>query len=278
MPRRLASVSIAATLFMASCSSPGPSEREDREPLRPRISPQSSEPVSQAKPRPVPPAYKPAGFVVPAEIASARSVEGRELRHRLRGRGPERLFLVASIHGNEAAGTPLFRGLDLWLDENPEALEGKTLLIVDVANPDGIAQSKRFNQHGVDLNRNFPSKNFRGRERHGEEALSEPESRFLHDLFLAFRPTRVVSMHQPVNVIDYDGPAQKLAEAMGQAIGMKVKRIGSRPGSMGSFVGVDHQTPIITFELPRSADRLEQAALWERYGAALVAFVRGAES
>ena len=40
-------------------------------------------------------------------------------------------------------------------------------------------RQQRRNPHGVDLNRNFPARNFTGREDHGRNALSEPESRAL---------------------------------------------------------------------------------------------------
>ena len=91
----------------------------------------------------------------------------------------------------------------------------------------------------------------------GETPLSEPEARVLMKLLRHYFPTRVVSIHQPLNCIDYDGPAKKLAEAMAAACPLPVNKLGSRPGSLGSLVGVTLQKPIITFEMPKDAGTFE---------------------
>ena len=54
---------------------------------------------------------------------------------------------------------------------------------------------------------------------------------------------------------------------------LPVKKLGGRPGSMGSWVGIDLGIPIVTVELPRSADRLSAAERWDRWGRMLVAAV-----
>ncbi|MEM9658430.1 MAG: hypothetical protein AAF961_08725, partial [Planctomycetota bacterium] len=108
---------------------------------------------------------------------------------------------------------------------------------------------------------------------HGETPLSEPESRVLMKLVCHYFPNRIVSIHQPLNCIDYDGPAKDLAEAMAAVCPIPVKKLGSRPGSLGSLFGVTLQRPIITFELPPDAE-MESEALWKTYGGALVAALR----
>ena len=86
-------------------------------------------------------------------------------------------------------------------------------------------------------------------------------------------PDRVVSIHQPLACVDYDGPAQGLAEAMAAACPLPVKKLGSRPGSLGSFVGVTLRRPIITLELPKDAG-MNGEKLWKTYGPALLAALR----
>jgi len=186
-------------------------------------------------------------------------------------------MIIATIHGNESAGTPLVGELERHLRAHPRLVSGRKVVIVPVANPDGMALKLRANVRGVDLNRNFPAENFRGASRHGAKPLSEPESRVLQSLIYKYVPSRVISIHQPVACIDWDGPAEKLARAMAATGKLPARRLGSRPGSMGSWVGLDLKLPIITLELPRAADRLTPVALWERYGAMMLAAVTWSE-
>lgn len=203
------------------------------------------------------------------------SVEGRELRYWSSGGEGEAVLLIATIHGDEHAGTPLCERLVGELEQRPSWAAQRRVIVVPVANPDGYAAEERENAHGIDLNRNFPSGNFAASEEHGAAPLSEPESRFLHELVLAFDPVRVMSIHQPVNLIDWDGPGEELARALAEAVDMRARRLGSRPGSFGSWVGLDLETPILTVELPGGAQRLASEDLWARYGALMRGMVRG---
>ncbi len=54
---------------------------------------------------------------------------------------------------------------------------------------------------------------------------------------------------------------------------LPVKVVGSRPGSLGSFVGLTLKKPIITLELPEDAG-MDGPTLWKEYGEALIAALR----
>ena len=215
-----------------------------------------------------------------------KSLDGRPIECQVFGDGPDVFWIIATIHGNEAAGTPLVAEFVKWLEANPRELEGRKVVIVPIANPDGMADNIRFNKHGVDVNRNFPASNWGGTEpppaqvKPGETPvavkppgaipLSEPESRALMIVLCQHFPNRVVSIHQPLTCIDYDGPADGLAAAMGAKCKLPVKKLGSRPGSLGSFVGLTLEKPIITMELPEDAG-MDGPTLWKEYGQALIA-------
>jgi protein MpaA len=92
-------------------------------------------------------------------------------------------------------------------------------------------------------------------------------------LLCRYFPNRVVSIHQPIACIDYDGPAAELAAAMATGCPLPVKQLGSRPGSLGSFVGTTLERPIITWELPEDAPT-DANKLWTTYGKALIAALR----
>lgn len=184
-------------------------------------------------------------------------------------------LILATIHGDEYAGTPLVQMLATVLDEDHALTTDRRVILVPVANPDGLAANTRGNANGVDLNRNFDAANWGSskRAKGGTEPLSEIESNFLADLFERYQPDRVVSLHQPLGLVDYDGPGEAYARAVAAAGGLPVQKLGSRPGSFGSFVGVDHNIPILTVELPKGAQLWSDAALWERFGPLLLAAV-----
>ncbi|HQE27694.1 MAG TPA: DUF2817 domain-containing protein [Phycisphaerae bacterium] len=217
-------------------------------------------------PPPPPPPPKPAF----EEIVFGHSVGGRPLTAEIHGDGEDIILILATIHGNETAGTPLVRKLSEYLVAYPEILEGKRVILVPVANPDGMAANRRTNARGVDLNRNFPAWNYSATGNHGAQPLSEPESRALHELIVKYPPRRIISIHQPLNCIDYDGPAEGLARAMATSSRLPLKKLGSLAGSLGSFAGISLNTPIITVEFARSADDLSPETLWARYGRMLL--------
>lgn len=217
--------------------------------------------------------------VPPTVVSTARydivgkSVQGRPIMCLVLGQGPDVVLIMATIHGNEPAGTPLVRRLASHLRQNPEILDGRKVVLLRVANPDGLAHNSRYNIHGVDLNRNFEVANRLNSIQSGLTALSEPESRAIRKIILQYKPDRIVSIHQPLACIDYDGPGQELAEHMGQYCELPVKKLGARPGSLGSYAGVTMGIPIITFEMLRADTQLDDEILWQKYGKALVAAV-----
>jgi protein MpaA len=202
-------------------------------------------------------------------LPSSESVEGRPLEAFSMGNGPETILFVASIHGDESAGTPILQALAEHLEAQPEALAGKRVVFIPLANPDGVAHQRRSNAHGIDLNRNFPASNREDGGAYGPRALSEPESRFLALIFERVSPARVISIHQPLACVDWDGPAYGLAQEIAVAGRLPARKLGARPGSFGAWVGETLGVPIVTLELPGNL-RMYPSKLWERYGPAVL--------
>jgi protein MpaA len=201
------------------------------------------------------------------------SVENRPIEMLSAGHGPETILLIATIHGNEAAGTPLLNRLVHEINNHPDLLASHRILLIPVVNPDGYIHDQRHNVHSVDLNRNFPADNYQRANQHGRGALSEPESQALHEVLKQYRPGRIISIHQPLECIDYDGPAAELANAMGAHCDLPVKKLGGRPGSLGSYAGETLHIPIITIELTARDSSLDTESLWNKYGRMLLASV-----
>jgi protein MpaA len=193
------------------------------------------------------------------------SVNSRPIEYSLHGCGcsSEKVLVIGAIHGDEPASAMLVRSLQEHLISNPVSCGG--VIIVPVANPDGLAAGTRHNANGVDLNRNFPAENRINCEEFGFEPLTEPESRVVKQFIERYRPTRIISVHQPLECIDYDGPAKELAEAMAAVCDLPVEKLGAMPGSLGAYAGDTLGIAIVTVELPGSVETLGEEKLWEIY-------------
>jgi protein MpaA len=215
-----------------------------------------------------------------------RSIQGRPLMATILGRGPDTIFILATIHGDEPAGTTLIYSLITYVQMNPQILKGRKIILLPTANPDGAALRSRTNAHGIDLNRNFHTSNRINNSSNGYAGLSEPESQVIDDLIRLYIPDRVISLHQVMNTgpeglasqfpsgcIDYDGPGLALANYIAGLADMSIYKIGAAPGSLGSYTGQDLKIPTITIELGYRVENLPNDELWNRYGKALIAAI-----
>ena len=123
------------------------------------------------------------------------------------GSGPRTYLLFGVIHGNEPLGEPLLESFIAHVRDQPSLLSGRRLVILPVVNPDGLERRTRVNANGVDLNRNFPARNWKQGPRYGTDPASEPETRALIKIVRQFQPSRILAVHSPLRVVNYDGPA-----------------------------------------------------------------------
>lgn len=201
------------------------------------------------------------------------SVEGRPIEcYQFGSTGPT-ILVLGAIHGNEPASRVLADALKDYLIRNRYLYARQRILLIPVANPDGLAAGTRDNARQIDLNRNFPADNRLNNERFGQQPLSEPESQALYNLIETEKPVRILSIHQPYGCIDYDGPGKYLAQRMALWCPLPVQRIGALPGSLGSWAGESKGIPTITFEMKAEDTLLTQQQLWDKYGRAVVDFL-----
>ena len=206
-----------------------------------------------------------------------RSLEDRPLRIARIGHGPRRVLWVGGIHGDEREGRVATEQLPYALLDEAGALGEVTLTILEDANPDGSARNTRGNARGIDLNRNYPASNFLAGPDYGQSPLDQPEAKALHDLVLAEQPHVVIVAHawRRDHFINFDGPAERLAERFSRLSGYRVKpsdKIAPTPGSLGSWVGRTLGTPILTLEYERGSD---PRTVWFETRAAILAVVLG---
>jgi protein MpaA len=172
--------------------------------------------------------------------------------------GPCALLVFAGIHGEEAETTfALSRALRQLAEPSPHAA------VVLAANPDGLIRGTRGNARGVELNRNFPTSDWRPDPvahrstladprdvllRPGPAAGSEPETQALIRLIGELRPEAVVSLHAPLACID-DANASPLGRWLADRTGLPfVRDVGyPTPGSFGTW-GRENGVPVVTYE------------------------------
>lgn len=205
------------------------------------------------------------------------SLQGRPIRARTVGHGARQVLFINGVHGDETETTEATAQLPAafaaaGLDDRV------TLTIVEDANPDGRAAGTRENADGVDINRNFPAANFdTSNPTFGSTPLSQPESRALSELIERTTPVLVLSAHSWTNseFINFDGPGRGIAERFSVSSGLPVQESNSfapTPGSLGSYVGRDRGTPILTIEVRRGSDA---GQVWEKLRAALIEAISG---
>jgi murein peptide amidase A len=189
-------------------------------------------------------------------------------------------LFIGSFHGDEGISTLLLEKwhMELKFLANDMLETYPPFGILLALNPDGLARESRVNARGVDLNRNYPTKDWaelnKGEPYYsGMSAASEPETQTMMSVLKVARPRKIVSIHSPYKVINYDGPARPLAEAMSVHNGYPVvDSIGyDTPGSFGTYAGKELGIPTITLELPED-EPLEK--VWTENRMALIEATR----
>lgn len=187
-------------------------------------------------------------------------------------------MVMCGVHGDEI--TPVKFCYDLMEDlrKNPKVIGDNLIVIAPLVAPDSFFKSRptRTNARGVDVNRNFPTKDWAKNAKKlwkkryssdprrfpGKYALSEQETIFQVNLINLYKPNKIISVHAPLTLLDYDGPsftqekgivAKKLLEEMSNKAGKyKISDYPFFTGSLGNWAGNEKRIPTYTLELPNS--------------------------
>jgi hypothetical protein len=168
-----------------------------------------------------------------------------------------RVLLFGGIHGDELSSVSIVYAWLATLDRYHSGLFHWR--VAPLVNPDGLLRerSQRMNDRGVDLNRNFPSPNWRIEA----QDYWVRRTRWLHEQIETFRPAAIVAVHAPSHVVDYDGPPEP-PERLGPLL---LKQMGTYPGSLGRFAGIHLGLPVVTIELPSAGimpTKADQRRMW----------------
>ncbi len=184
----------------------------------------------------------------------------------LKSREPKgRILLVGGTHGDELSSISIVFKWMHTLEKHHSGLFHWR--VTPLLNPDGALRKRhrRTNANGVDLNRNFATpgaqdgaalrywkvKTYENKRRYpGPYPLSEPETYWLYQEILHFKPDVVIAVHAPHSLVDFDAPDRNKAP---KRIGHLYKHLmGTYPGSLGNYAGIHLGVPVVTLELPHA--------------------------
>ena len=172
---------------------------------------------------------------------------------KLCGNIDSQVLVIGCFHGDEPQGEYL---IEEYLKTNHKT----SICFIPCLNEYGFKHNVRTNSNGVDLNRNFPAKNWILSKKDnfygGLEPASEEETKFIIDIINKNKPKLILTLHAPYKVVNYDGPAKEVSEQISKIIGYPVEEsIGySTPGSFGSWAWIEKNIPTITLELDEECE------------------------
>ena len=188
------------------------------------------------------------------------SVQGNAIGAFFWGHGNSYVYILGVIHGNESNSNQLVERTRELLEQNyNQKNRAVTFIMIPCLNPDGMYSNCRTNANNVDLNRNFPIWGLSDQAKlncYSKSSLEplQPEILALLQLCIKYPPGLIYSIHQPLNLINYDGPAGTIALDIQRINGMRIiPNIGyGTLGSLGEYFGKLKRVPVITIELPQT--------------------------
>lgn len=193
------------------------------------------------------------------QLDECKSVEGHSIYHfEKKGvhKSQQRILVFSLIHGDETPAGSVGR---FWMERLESISPRNSWRVIPMLNPDGVRVKTRTNANKIDINRNFPTKDWdkdavtywkrdsksNPRRFPGEKGGSEPETKCALKHIDDFKPDFIVSVHTPLKVLDYDGPKVKPPKYDY----LPWKNLGHFPGSLGRYMWFERKTPVLTMEL-----------------------------
>jgi len=164
------------------------------------------------------------------------SVRGRPINAYWFGGGSSTVLFTGAIHGDEVSASLILQdfinNLEVHAREIPA---GRQIVVVPTLNPDGMASGSRLNAHGVNLNRNFATSDWKSdiddtgtggkpiKNRGGKSPMSEPETKAIAALSSQLHPRLVMSYHAvgSVAIGNEAGDSARLAAKYASMVGYR---------------------------------------------------------
>ncbi len=183
-------------------------------------------------------------------------------------------LIIGGVHGDEPEGVYLVESFLEWAkDMYQKGHILKPWIAIPCLNPDGFSKRERVNSNGVDLNRNFPSKDWSKEHKEpryypGNHPASEVETQSIIELIEKYNPQVIIHCHSWKPLVVYTGTQViEIAKAFSDASGYPLHEdIGyPTPGSLGQYGFQEHEIGVVCTEEREGASREET---WNHFGKA----------
>lgn len=202
------------------------------------------------------------------------SLKGRPITAYYYGSGATTILFTGGIHGTEASGSYILKDWIAHLDSNAYKIPaGRQVVVIPDTNPDGLAVGTRDNARGVNVDRNFPTSNWKTDINSangfrpgggGASPASEPETQALMRITSLLRPRLEVSYHAQGSIVGASacGASGGVARSYASGVGYRTM-IGNAEDVMGYELTGEYEewiceaygTPAILIELPNRTGR-----------------------
>ncbi len=183
-------------------------------------------------------------------------------------------MFTGGIHGSEPSGYSTMQALVWYLQVNAGSVipAGTQVVVVPNTNPDGIAKLSRNNVHNVNIDRNFPTANWKSDidtssglivNGGGTSAGSEPETQALMNLTRQLRPRLEVSFHAQGSLVGANKYSDSVAigNIYSSTVGYGTMYYNAEDimggfamtGEYEDWMGEEMNIPAILIELPTSS-------------------------
>jgi len=212
------------------------------------------------------------------------SVKGRPIIAYYFGSGSSTVLITGGMHGSERSGTTTTQAFVTYLQAHAAEVipAGKRVVIVPNTNPDAIAANSRNNANNANIDRNFPTANWKANTETsggvlvnggGSSAGSEPETKALMALTRQLRPRLEISFHSSGRLVGANkfGDSVSIGATYAKMVGYgtmfyDAEAVMGYPmtGEYEDWMGESMNIPAILVELPGATGNYfstQQAAL-----------------
>ncbi|HUQ71732.1 MAG TPA: M14 family zinc carboxypeptidase [Planctomycetaceae bacterium] len=188
-----------------------------------------------------------------------QSANNMPIHIRKTGAGSDITLIVAGLDGEDRIAVKWVDQLSQRIDEAPELVADRQLILLRAVNPDGLTVKQPGNGHGVTINRNFPTAAYRagGLPSAGSGPASEPETRAVLQLLSELRPQRIIHV-QSANKTTAISNTKSAAVAMSwqQALHTAPQPFNPehQPGSLEDYTATVLGLEVVSLQLPTGDD------------------------
>ncbi len=203
----------------------------------------------------------------PSWVAGEQSSGKRPIEVARFGQGTRYVLIVGSVSGNDPESIALLDAICRMSSQFPPP-EPVSLLLIRTPNPDGMADHVHTNSNGVDLDRNFPSRNFTLSPNRltGPHPASETETKYLLRVVNEFKPLRIVHIRsgvreQPIVLLNEKWQADSGSAVLPPDVPQSRYHYAFKAGSLEEFADSECKTAVATVVLSTGSRKLQPAEI-----------------